>query len=58
MKYLLLILFALCSVSFGQGEYVPEEGSVEESKGKKSKKLKVDSSLPIELILGDSISIG
>ncbi|WDE97761.1 SGNH/GDSL hydrolase family protein [Lentisphaera profundi] len=38
--------------------YVPEEGSAENKKKRKSKKSKVDPSLPMVLIIGDSISIG
>ena len=58
MKHIYLILFALCSVAFCQGDYVPEKGSVERKKSKKRKQSQVDAQLPMVLILGDSISIG
>lgn len=57
MRKLLFTLLALCSIAFGQDNYIPEGGSVEETQ-KKKKKSKVDDSLPMVLILGDSISIG
>lgn len=57
MKKVLITLLALSSVAFGQNNYVPEEGSVEESK-KKGRKSKVDKDLPMVLTLGDSISMG
>lgn len=56
--FVLTAFFGMGFVS-AQKAYVPEEGSVEKQKKKKSSKLtRVDPNLPMVLILGDSISMG
>ncbi|MFD2157771.1 SGNH/GDSL hydrolase family protein [Rubritalea tangerina] len=58
MKLIVSLWAALSCLGFAQGGYVPEEGSDELRKKRGKKEMKVDPSLPMVLILGDSISIG
>ena len=63
-KVLATSFFSAALFSFSplqaQDNYIPEEGSIEETQKKKKKKkvAKVDPNLPMVMILGDSISMG